>query len=327
MKLCRSCISIFLAVFLCTQTLLAYAANNYPLTSPIVQKAITEIQTHYVWSIERTLLEQRCLLASQQVGSEEPKINACITAMMESLDRRSSYFDPSKTKELTAQVHTQQADTASIRVESLFNGDMGYIAILRFLNDTKELISLKTSGFLSQTQPLTGFIIDLRNCPGGILQSVIDVAGLFLPYNTLIGSLETRRASSQKQKLFTSARSLKHGDVSSILKTIPLIVLVNHNTEGGAELLAAALKESGRATIIGNATAKKGDVQKIIPLSDESFLKLTTHIMVTSSGNLINEVGVKVDIESSNRDLSDIGPRLEDDPVIKKAYAKFKSNI
>ena len=302
-----------------------YATDNSVLASPVVQKVIAEIKTNYAWSVEQTSLEKRCLLATQEDRSEQSSIEACIAAIVESLDGHSSYYGAGKTQELMAQ-NSKQPEP--ITTESLFSGEIGYIAIPQFLNNTRENISLKAANFLGQPRFLTGLIIDLRNCPGGTLQSVIDVAGLFLPDNTLIGTLETQRPPPQKRQCLTSARGKKHENVSvtGMLKAVPLVVLVNQNTARGAEFLAAALRESGRATVIGSATARKGDVQTIIPLSSKSFLKLTTHILLTSSGHSIGDDGVRIDIESSDNALTNTSQRLEDDPVIKQAYAKFKSD-
>lgn len=135
--------------------------------------------------------------------------------------------------------------------------------------------------------PLKGIILDLRNNPGGVLDSAADVADAFLD-DGLIVSGDGRVDDAR----FTM--SAKPGDVSD---GAAIVVLVNAGSASASEIVAGALRDHGRATIVGNTTFGKGSVQTVMPLSDGRALKLTTSKYYTPSGASIHETGIAPDIE------------------------------
>jgi carboxyl-terminal processing protease len=133
---------------------------------------------------------------------------------------------------------------------------------------------------------LTGMILDLRNNPGGVLDAAVDITDLFLNDGVIV-SAQGRSPESR----FT--RNAREGDV---LDGAAIAVLVNGGSASASEIVAGALQDHNRATIVGTKTFGKGLVQTVMPLSKGRAIKLTTSHYFTPSGDSINEVGVQPDI-------------------------------
>jgi carboxyl-terminal processing protease len=131
-------------------------------------------------------------------------------------------------------------------------------------------------------------ILDLRGNSGGLLQAAIDVAELFLPERTLVVYTEGR---TRNQNMRFVARA-KRPDVD-----VPLAVLVDEGTSAGAEIVASALQDWKRATLVGMKTSGRASIQTIVPLSDRSVLKLTTAQWFTPKGRSVHRRGLVPDIE------------------------------
>ena len=172
----------------------------------------------------------------------------------------------------------------SVKAKMLQN-DIGYIKLTQFQEMTSEdlakaLKELKDKGMKS-------IILDLRNDPGGLLNSAVDVAGQFLPAKKLVVYIKGR--SGDKIEYFTE------GDVPAYVD-LPMVVLVNQGSASASEIVAGALKDWNRAVIVGVQTFGKGSVQTLIPLSDGSGLRLTTAKYYTPNGISIQNVGITPDI-------------------------------
>lgn len=179
----------------------------------------------------------------------------------------------------------------------LFDGGYGYIRVSHFQEPTardlrKALTSLaKKSGGL-----LKGLILDLRNNPGGLLDSAIEMSDIFIHNDSkgkeeLIVYTKGRLPGSE----FTAAAT--PGDV---LKDAPIIVLINEGSASGSEIVAGALKDNKRAIILGTKSFGKGSVQTILPLDDKRGIKLTTALYYTPSGRSIQAEGIVPDIVINN---------------------------
>ena len=149
---------------------------------------------------------------------------------------------------------------------------IGYLRITSFGNDT-------ASDLKQQLQTLTdsnvqGLIIDLRNNPGGLLDSAIDVSSQFLPEQTVI-LIERSRDDQVKEFRVSGGR---------LATELPVVVLVNGGTASAAEIVAGALQDHKRATLIGSTTFGKGSVQRPFPLSDDSAVKVTIATWMTPNG-------------------------------------------
>ncbi|UCD14802.1 MAG: S41 family peptidase [Candidatus Omnitrophota bacterium] len=167
----------------------------------------------------------------------------------------------------------------------ILEGNIGYLRIAEFRENTardmdKELLSLKKTG-------LEGLIIDVRNNPGGLLYSAIEIASRFVEDGKIIVSTKSR---SEKEMVYTSVPAKeKYLD-------LPLVVLINKGSASGSEILAAALRENGKAILLGETTFGKGSVQTVIPLSDGAALRLTTSKYYTPKGESIHEKGIEADV-------------------------------
>jgi len=199
--------------------------------------------------------------------------------------KRSGYDDP-----LSFDLTRQRIQVASTRHEVL-SGSIGYLRLSQFIDSTAMDASVAIDSMQEAVEDatggsLTGLILDLRNNPGGILDAAVDVSDLFLQDGVIV-SADGRTADSR----FT--RKAKKGD---ILEGVAIAVLVNGGSASASEIVAGALQDHNRATIVGTRTFGKGLVQTVMPLSRGRAIKLTTSRYYTPSGDSINEVGVAPDL-------------------------------
>jgi len=134
---------------------------------------------------------------------------------------------------------------------------------------------------------IKGYILDLRNNPGGLLSQAIKISDFFLDYGEIVST--KGRKSSENRKWFA-----KKGD---IINGKSLIVLINYGSASAAEIVAGALKDHKRAILVGENSFGKGSVQSIIPLKNRGAIRLTISKYYLPSGQSITEVGVTPDIE------------------------------
>lgn len=184
------------------------------------------------------------------------------------------------------------------RAEMLEEG-IGCVKIAEFRETTAR--DLKKALEKLSKDGLKALIIDVRNNPGGLLNSAIDVSSRFLKNGEVVVSTESRSNGKHVYKSVLLAK--KYLD-------IPIVVLINKGSASGSEIVAAALRENGRAVLLGETSFGKGSVQTIIPLSDGSALRLTTSKYYTPSGRSIHEKGVdpdvlveKVEVENPEKDV------------------------
>lgn len=157
--------------------------------------------------------------------------------------------------------------------------DIGYVKINQFQEKTAH--DLTTALQTIRTEGISSLILDLRNNPGGLLNSAIDVSNRFLPKGKLV--VYTKNREGKKTEFFTEDDS----DFS-----LPMIVLVNQGSASASEIVAGALKDWNRAVILGTDTFGKGSVQTVIPLSDGAGLRLTTAKYYTPNGEDIQNTGI-----------------------------------
>ena len=189
----------------------------------------------------------------------------------------------------------------SVRAKTLESG-YGYLRIAQFQATTaaevaKELVRLH------QENPtgLNGLILDLRNNSGGLLDQAVNVANFFLK-NGLIVYTEGRDPESQLQ--FSAQQRGTEPDY-------PLIVLINGGSASAAEIVAGALKDHGRALLLGTKSFGKGSVQTILPLRNDYGLRLTTARYFTPKGTSIQALGITPDIVVATRQRKEHGGKLE----------------
>ena len=200
-------------------------------------------------------------------------------------------------------------ERAIIKIQSvkskLLTDNVGYIRISQFQERTADDVALAYTKLADQA-PLKGVVLDLRNNPGGLLQAAIGVSAVFLPEHSLVVSTRGRTPENEKKYLAVlrdyavGNESPDHiAQVPESAKSVPLVVLVNPASASASEIVAGALQDHKRATIMGDRSFGKGSVQTIMPMKfgDKTVaVKLTTARYYTPSGRSIQAKGIIPDI-------------------------------
>ena len=202
---------------------------------------------------------------------------------------------------------------------------VGYVRIAQFSETTgDELIAALRALRKSNGAPLKGLVLDMRNNPGGVLEAAVSVSDAFLDGGVIVSA----KGRTPESKFEMSATP---GDE---LDGAPIVVLVNGGTASAAEIVAGALKDHHRATLMGRTTFGKGSVQTVMPLGGDRAIKLTTSLYYTPSGVSINHRGISPDIElERDHEPSAVAPAvppaadaplLQRDPEVKRAIQELK---
>ena len=163
---------------------------------------------------------------------------------------------------------------------------IGYIRLVQFNEPTADELSKALDEL--QKQGMQALVLDLRNNPGGLLNSAVDVCALFLPPNTKVVSTQGRVASQQHDYSTSGAKKER--------PSFPMVVLINEGSASGAEIVAGALKDLHRAVLVGETTFGKGSVQNVMQLPDGSAVRFTTAKYYTPSKQVIQGNGVTPNI-------------------------------
>lgn len=169
-------------------------------------------------------------------------------------------------------------------------GDVGYIEITQFGEDTADLAEKAADELIAQKPK--AIILDLRNNPGGYLDSSVDVASLFVEQGSVIVQEEYKDGHKDQIKTTLEAK----------LKDYKLIVLVNEGSASAAEIVAGALQDLRGVTLVGKKTFGKGSVQELENLDIQSILRLTVAKWLTPKGRAIDKEGLPVDVEVEETD-------------------------
>lgn len=167
---------------------------------------------------------------------------------------------------------------------SVLEGNVGYIKISRFGDDTADLANKAAQDFKSKN--VTKVIVDLRNNGGGLLDSAVKVAGIWMDNQVVVVEKEGGRTKS----------TLKTGN-NPILNNVETVILINEGSASASEILAGALHDHGVAKLVGEKTYGKGSVQEIVDLEDGAQLKVTVAHWFTPKGVNVNKEGIKPDEE------------------------------
>jgi carboxyl-terminal processing protease len=185
-------------------------------------------------------------------------------------------------------------------------GDIGYIRITSFNEQTTDGLKKAIADIGKQIpqEKLTGYVVDLRNNPGGLLDQAVSVSSTFMTRGEVVS---TRGRTVEETQRFTA----RGGDLT---RGKPLVVLINGGSASASEIVAGALHDHKRATLIGTRSFGKGSVQTIIPLgSGNGALALTTARYFTPSGRSIQAQGIRPDVEV----LQTVPDELKDRPELK----------
>ena len=195
---------------------------------------------------------------------------------------------------------------AEIKVQSvkakIIEPGIAYVRITSFQERTVPDLGKKLIELYEKDPQIKGLVLDLRNNGGGLLQGAVGVSAAFLTNDTLVVSTKGQ-SEDAKQVFKATPANYKLGEsndplaqLPTALKKVPMVVLVNAFSASASEIVAGALQDHKRATIIGKTTFGKGSVQTVRPLSADSALKLTTAYYYTPTGKSIQAFGIKPDI-------------------------------
>jgi carboxyl-terminal processing protease len=200
---------------------------------------------------------------------------------------------------LTFTLTREEINVKSVRAKMLEPG-YGYIRIRQFQDRTSEDLAKALKDFYKQGE-LKGLVLDVRSDPGGLLNQAVAVAAAFLPKDALVvytdgRTSEARMRLSARKEDYTRRGEDWFKDLPPGVKKVPMAVLVDGGTASASEIVAGALQDHKRATVLGAQTFGKGSVQTILPLGNSAGLKLTTARYYTPSGRSIQAKGIEPDI-------------------------------
>ncbi|RKJ96539.1 S41 family peptidase [Alicycliphilus denitrificans] len=195
----------------------------------------------------------------------------------------------------------EEIKTQSVKAKVVEPG-YAWIRLSQFQERTVDDFVRKVEEVYKQDPHLKGLVLDLRNDPGGLLDAAVAVSAAFLPENVTVvstnGQLAESKATFKAAPEFYQRRG--SGDplkrLPAAIKTVPLVVLVNEGSASASEIVAGALQDHKRATIMGSQTFGKGSVQTVRPLGPDTGIKLTTARYYTPSGKSIQAKGIVPDV-------------------------------
>jgi len=187
----------------------------------------------------------------------------------------------------------------SVKAKTLDSG-FGYVRVAQFQERTSSDMEVAMETLRKENGgTLKGIVLDLRNNPGGLLEQAVEVSDLFLTEGKIV---YTKGREVDAEMEFNAKRSGTEPDY-------PIVVLVNGGSASASEIVAGALQDHGRAVILGTQSFGKGSVQTILPLGDDSGLRLTTALYYTPKGTSIQAKGITPDIEVQEAEVKEAGER------------------
>ncbi|SDH58903.1 S41 family peptidase [Nitrosomonas sp. Nm132] len=204
---------------------------------------------------------------------------------------------------------------AIIKIESvkakLIEPGYGYLRVTQFQEHTGENLAQAIEKLFKESKiPMKGLVLDLRNDPGGLLNSAVAVSAAFLPTNALVVYTEGRTSDAKMRLMASPEYYLRNPGkdyltgLPSEIKTVPMITLVNGGSASASEIVAGALQDHKRSVVMGTQTFGKGSVQTILPLGNNTAIKLTTARYYTPNGQSIQAKGITPDIVDETDDAS-----------------------
>ncbi len=213
-------------------------------------------------------------------------------------------------KALTFNIVREIIQIQSVKAD-LLEESIGYIRLTSFNENSGKQIQKKIKEF-EKNELLKGYILDLRNNPGGLLSQAIKISDFFLENGEIVSTKS--RKTSENRKWFAKKGDLTNGKA--------IIVLINYGSASASEIVAGALKDHKRAILLGENSYGKGSVQSIIPLKNDGAIRLTVAKYYLPSGKSISEVGVSPDIQIDEEN-EDFRIRTETDNQLNYAIKLF----
>ncbi|MEM6490715.1 MAG: S41 family peptidase [Pseudomonadota bacterium] len=195
-------------------------------------------------------------------------------------------------------------DVIRIRsVRSRVEGDVGYLRVTTFNEQTTPGVIQGVEDIMEEAGPdLKGFVLDLRNNPGGLLDEAVGVSDAFLEQGEIV-STRSEQKPDEAQRF--------NAEAGDIVDGLPLVVIINGGSASASEIVAGALQDHRRAIVLGENSFGKGSVQTIRPVRNRSAVRLTTQYYYTPSGRSIQQKGIEPDIlvEAATINVSENGPQ------------------
>jgi carboxyl-terminal processing protease len=211
-----------------------------------------------------------------------------------------SLLRPAERREYEVTLVRELIKTESVRDVQVLPGGVGYVQITQFTERTAEEFIHALNRF--SAEQATSLVIDLRNNPGGLLDAAVDVAEPFFKKGDLIVYTQGRGGQSREEY---------RAEASEPPIEVPVAILINSGSASAAEIVAGALKDTGKAVVVGERSFGKGSVQSIFKLKNGEGMRLTTARYYTPSGITIHEKGVEPQIEVVMSPAEDENVRLQ----------------
>jgi carboxyl-terminal processing protease len=168
----------------------------------------------------------------------------------------------------------------------IINKSYAYVRVSQFRGNTGEEFKNEIGQLIKGAEPIYGLILDLRNNPGGVVQSAVEIVDSFIEDGTIVYT-EGRIDQANNEYLATK---------NSINTELPIVVLINRGSASASEIVAGALQDHNRAIILGTRSFGKGSVQTVLPLAPDKAMKLTTSLYFTPNGRSIQATGIVPDV-------------------------------
>ena len=210
-------------------------------------------------------------------------------------------YRPTESRTFPITLVREEIRAVSVRARIVEPG-YGWIRVSQFQDRTVDDFVKKVEDLYKQDPNLKGLVLDLRNDPGGLLDAAVALSAAFLPSNLVVVTTNGQTADARATFRASPEVYARRGGVDPLkrlpaaLKTVPLVVLVNEGSASSSEIVAGALQDHTRATIMGAQTFGKGSVQTVRPLSADTALKITTARYYTPNGRSIQATGIVPDV-------------------------------
>ena len=210
-------------------------------------------------------------------------------------------FRKSESRSFPVTIIREEIRMQSVRAKMVEPG-YGWLRVSQFQDRTVEDFVRKLEDLYKQDPKLKGLVLDLRNDPGGLLDGAVALSAAFLPADVVVVTTNGQMAESRQTFRASASDYVRRGGADPLkrlpdaVKDVPLVVLVNEGSASASEIVAGALQDYKRATIMGAQTFGKGSVQTIRPLPSDTALKITTARYFTPSGRSIQAKGIVPDV-------------------------------
>lgn len=207
--------------------------------------------------------------------------------------------DEDRTFQVT--ITREEIRTQSVKAKIVEPG-YAWLRLSQFQENTVDDFAAKLDQLYKQDPKIKGLVLDLRNDPGGLLDAAVAVSAAFLPEGATVvstsGQIEDSKAvfKAEPEDYMRRRGNDPLKNLPAALKTVPMVVLVNEGSASASEIVAGALQDHQRATIMGSQTFGKGSVQTVRPLGPDTALKITTALYYTPSGKTIQAKGIVPDM-------------------------------